>query len=65
MVQVKDLPDLMDKSRASEFLYCTVCGAENSASKGDYFMLPENHVFKCCNEPMILAVKHTTIVGVK
>lgn len=59
MVQVKDLPDLFGKRGVRPMLYCELCGAENSADKGDYFNLPPDFVFECCGEPMELVTKHT------
>jgi len=40
-------------------LWCGHCGAEYSATPGDYFMLPDSHVFMCCDEPMRLVFKRT------
>jgi hypothetical protein len=48
---------ILNKSRSGELLYCLECGSEFSANSGDYFMQPDNYVFMCCNEPMILAKK--------
>jgi hypothetical protein len=39
--------DLKDRYEGRVFLYCDVCGAEYSAHRGDYFMLPDDHVFTC------------------
>ncbi len=35
---------------------CSVCGEEFSANRGDYFMVPEDHVFKHHEQPMFLVV---------
>lgn len=43
------------------FLYCECCGAERSANAGDYFMLPDSHVFLCCCQPMRLAIARRII----
>jgi hypothetical protein len=40
-----------------KILYCKICGSEYSGNAGDYWHLPDNHVFKCCNEPMELVTK--------
>lgn len=53
-VTVADLKDQFNQCLAP-FLYCTKCGAQNSAHAGDYFQFPNNHVFKCCKRNMILA----------
>lgn len=59
MVTKKDLSDqILNKKRVSEFLYCDLCGAEYSANSGDYWNLPDDYVFKCCDEPMMLATKN-------
>ena len=43
-------------------LYCRSCGAEFSGNKGDYFLLPENHIFYCsCGEEMKLVEKIVTV----
>ena len=39
MVTVADLKDQIGTQRPRPILYCTLCGAENSAHKGDYFTL--------------------------
>ncbi len=55
-VKVKDLKDQSGPGPHPN-LMCLCCGGEYSANKGDYFMFPHNHTFKCCGEEMILAVK--------
>ena len=42
-------------------MYCPSCGGEYSANAGDYFMIGDDHKFKCCGEVMILATKQTVI----
>jgi len=42
------------------FLYCGICGAEDSAHQGDYWNLPRDYEFMCCNRPMVIATKETT-----
>ena len=62
MVTKKDLSDqILNKKRVNEFLSCSICGAEYFANSGDYWNLPDDYIFKCCKEPMRLAVKHTEI----
>jgi len=62
MVRKKDLSDqILNKKRVSEFLFCSICGAEYSANSGDYWNLSDNYIFNCCDESMQLAVKHTEI----
>lgn len=41
-----------------EFAYCSECGYEMFANKGDYWNLPDSHVLKCCGKPMQLVTKH-------
>jgi len=46
----------------SKILHCPACGAEYSGNAGDYFMLPDDHVFVCeCGEKMELVEKIVTI----
>lgn len=40
-------------------LRCDVCGECYSATPGDYWNLPDDHVFECCGEPCDLVVKST------
>lgn len=70
MVYVKDLADqILDKTRAGEFLYCPVCGDESSANKGDYFMADDNQKLRCGNHrplaDLVLATRTSTINVVK
>lgn len=45
-----ELPDLRGQSRiASPLLLCRACGGEYSATRGDYFLLPRDHVLTCAN----------------
>ena len=46
--------------RLPPFLYCQQCGSEASANAGDYWNLPDDHVFMCCGSPMRLVTKKTT-----
>jgi hypothetical protein len=69
-VYVSDLADqVLDKSRASEFLYCPGCGAEYSASAGDYWHLDKDQKLRCGNHrPLVdlqLVTKHSVIERVK
>jgi len=41
--------DLKD-APSGAFLYCPDCGAEWSATYGDYFMVDDDHEFTCWNE---------------
>jgi hypothetical protein len=47
-VTVGDLVDQIGTPEPRAILYCERCGAEYSANKGDYFMLPNDYVFECC-----------------
>lgn len=69
-VTTADLADqILDKTRAGGFLLCPDCGAEYSASTGDYWNLPADYVFTCANDhakiDMILATKSTSYKVVK
>jgi len=56
---VKNLKDQI-LTRDAKIMYCPYCGAEYSANKGDYWYLPENHKFICCDATMDLVVKKTS-----
>ena len=45
-VTVADLKDKYNEG-GRVFLFCDVCGAEYSATKGDYWNHPSDHVFTC------------------
>jgi len=62
---VGDLADhIFNKDRSDEFLFCRSCGSRYSASKGDYWSLPDDYKFECCGEPMTLARELSRIVEV-
>jgi len=45
-----------------KILHCPACGAEYSGNAGDYWNLPDDHVFYCeCGEEMELVIKSVTI----
>lgn len=72
MVQVKDLVDISDadyKQRQGEYIKCLVCGASFGGTRGDYFQLSFDFVFKCDNTDcrsenlaLVKDVKTTTII---
>jgi len=43
-----DLKDQTGTRGPRPFFLCPKCGNEYSANRGDYFNVPDNHVFKCC-----------------
>ncbi len=51
---------------APVFLYCPHCGDESSATRGDYFLMPDQAFVTCgsCDEPMILAKRTERIEAV-
>ena len=59
MVKVKDLREQIGMKGPHPLLHCTVCGGDYSANAGDYFMANPDTVLKCCEFPMVLAVKQT------
>jgi hypothetical protein len=63
MITVKQLRtlEIQGLQKPDSFLFCSVCQSECSACAGDYFTLSLEHVFTCCNTPMILATKRTVI----
>jgi hypothetical protein len=56
--------DLRDNYDGHVFLFCECCGGEYSATRGDYWQKPVTEVFACCDEPMRLVRKVTTLVDV-
>jgi len=44
-------------------LWCPKCGAEYSGNRGDYWMYPEDHIFRCgyCGTELRLVEKRTTV----
>ncbi len=53
-------PSLNDPEPGSsekEIMFCLTCGAEYSANSGDYFNVPDNHTFQCCNRDLQLTTK--------
>lgn len=63
-VKVSDLKDQIGTSDRT-ILYCGCCGGEYSANKGDYFMYKKDHVFKCCDNDMMLMKKNIVYTLVK
>ena len=64
-IRVKDLKDQIDTKEPRSILYCSICGAEYSAHAGDYFLARPDHVFMCCDEPMLLVIKSTTFTEIR
>lgn len=58
MATVNDLKEQTGVSGPHPVLLCTCCDASYSANKSDYFMYPGDYVFKCCDKPMVLAVRN-------
>jgi hypothetical protein len=57
-ITVKDLPDLIGNDQHPvPFLYCDLCGEHNSADAGDYWDVPADQVFTCCEVEMRLVVE--------
>ena len=50
-------------SDGKKILHCPDCGGEYSGDAGDYFYLPDDHIFFCsdCGTEMELVEKITTI----
>ena len=67
MIIKKDLSDLvLNKNRAGEYLYCSNCGGEYSASSGDYWNLADDYVFVCsCGHNLCLARLHRQVDIIK
>lgn len=55
-VTVADLPAYGSNLKGI-VLHCTVCGEDNSADRGDYFMMQPDMVLMHCRRPMELAIR--------
>lgn len=66
-ITVGQLKDQLEMKTPRPILKCMDCGQEFSAHKGDYFQLPDSHVFICeaCDIPMRLVTKQVTYKEVK
>lgn len=64
MIRVKDLADQISQPRPRAFLYCTICGSETSAHRGDYFLAHPDTVLTCCDAPLIRVVRRTQLIEV-
>ena len=64
-VRVSDLIPQTGKPGPHPVLHCRICGEDDSANQNDYFAYPSAHVFKCCGEPVQLAVKEIVYRRVK
>ncbi len=52
MVQRKDLVDISDndyQQRQGEYMQCQDCGESFGGTRGDFFSLEMDHIFKCSN----------------
>lgn len=47
------------------FMYCVICGRESSANAGDYWDLPDEYEFLCCDAIMQIVTKETIYVPVE
>ena len=68
LITKKDLPRLVTRAGWKgpiPFLYCLACRTEASADTGDYWELPNDHVFICSEacgfRPLLLVTKRTII----
>ncbi len=59
-ITVADLEDQLGQRGPRAILYCAQCGAKGSAHGGDYRNLPKDHVFRCCQRNMRLALEVTS-----
>ena len=64
-ISVSDLTDQITAGSNGEFLYCEICGIRYSANSGDYFMLSDKDIFRCCDRDMVLAKSEVVIEIVK
>lgn len=64
-VRVGDLKEQTGESGPHPFLYCEECGEECSANKTDYFLLPDDYVFRHCGYDMKLVRRRAILEEVK
>lgn len=59
--------DLKDHYEGHVFLYCETCFGEYSATKGDYWDMPEEEAFTCdhCGTNLRLVRRETRLVDVR
>jgi len=57
-----NLLDHFKEPSPHEIMYCTECGAEYSAHKGDYWDVPDDHEFECCGVTMVLGYWQRTFI---
>jgi hypothetical protein len=55
LIRVNDL----ELAPPGALLLCPTCGAENSATRDDYFLASPMTVFRCCGHAMRLVTKRT------
>lgn len=61
--KVKNLHDsILEPEHKGVIMVCQKCANQFSANKGDYWNLPDNYTFKCCNKVMKLAREHRLLV---
>ena len=71
MVQRKNLTDISDndyEQRQGEYIKCLICGHSFGGTRGDYFDLPMDYIFKCpisdCGTDNLALVKDITITKI-
>lgn len=62
-IRVRDLRDQTGRS-PKEQLYCPKCGGTYSAHASDYFNVPGDEVFMCCDTPNRLVTQSTSFKDV-
>ena len=65
MTTKAQLKDQIGTDGPRPILYCPFCGGEYSANAGDYWNLPNSHVFTCCGQPVALVVRRTIFEAVQ
>ena len=68
MVMLKDLTDMCDcdyQQRIGEFILCPECGYGMGGTRGDYWYLPIEYVFKCgCGNTDLQLVRRITKIEI-
>ena len=58
-MRVKDLKDQISTDGPRPFLKCFQCDRETSGNAGDYWNVPEDYTFMCCDVEMSLVTAQT------
>ena len=57
-VTVVTLEKMREHYGAGVHMYCPFCNSKYSANPSDYFNTSEDHVFECCEGPVVLILEN-------